>query len=248
MALKTARKRKSAGLEEVSDIETFFQKNLLLDFKIKKPFYFNQNHRAFYDCIKQDDTNMAFVAGSAGTAKSYIAILAGLELLKEKKISSIIYIRSVIESASQGIGALPGEINEKFLPYAGPLIEKVTEITDMNTCLSLQAAEVIKAIPVNFVRGLTFNDALVIVDECQNMQKSEISTILTRFGRNTKYVLCGDLKQSDIGNRSGYKEVFDRFNTEECADQKIFTFEFGESEIVRSKILKFIVKILECNH
>lgn len=245
MTRKVARKRKSAGLEEVSDIEASFQKNWILDFKIKRPFYFNPNHQEFFNSIKHDDTNMAFVAGPAGSAKSYIAVLAGLELLKEKKITSIIYIRSVIESASRSIGALPGEIDDKFSPYAMPLIEKITEITDASTCNNLKTNEIIRAVPVNFVRGLTFNDSLVIVDEAQNLQKSELVTILTRFGKNTKYVICGDLNQSDIGKQSGFKEVYDRFNTDECVDHKIHAFEFGESEIVRSKILKFIVKVLE---
>jgi phosphate starvation-inducible PhoH-like protein len=245
MTRKVARKRKNAGLEEVSEIEASFQKNWILDFKIKRPFYFNLNHQEFFNSIKHDDTNMAFVAGPAGSAKSYIAVLAGLELLKEKKITSIIYIRSVIESASRSIGALPGEIDDKFSPYAMPLVEKITEITDASTCNNLKTNEIIRAVPVNFVRGLTFNDALVIVDEAQNLQKSELVTILTRFGKNTKYVICGDLNQSDIGKQSGFKEVYDRFNTEECVDHKIHAFEFGESEIVRSKILKFIVKVLE---
>ena len=218
MTRKVARKRKTAGLEEVSEIEASFQKNWILDFKIKKPFHFNTNHQQFYNCIKDDDTNMAFVAGPAGSAKSYIAVLAGLELLKEKKITGIIYIRSVIESASRSIGALPGEIDDKFSPYA---------------------------MPVNFVRGLTFNDALVIVDEAQNLSKPELVTILTRFGKNTKYVICGDLNQSDIGKLSGFQEIYERFDTGECVDQKIHAFEFRESEIVRSKILKFIVKVLD---
>ena len=245
MTRKVARKRKTAGLEEVSEIEASFQKNWMLDFKIKKPFHFNTNHQQFYNCIKDDDTNMAFVAGPAGSAKSYIAVLAGLELLKEKKITGIIYIRSVIESASRSIGALPGEIDDKFSPYAMPLIEKITEITDIGTCNSLKANNIIQAIPVNFVRGLTFNDALVIVDEAQNLSKPELVTILTRFGKNTKYVICGDLNQSDIGKLSGFQEIYERFDTGECVDQKIHAFEFRESEIVRSKILKFIVKVLD---
>jgi phosphate starvation-inducible PhoH-like protein len=246
MTRKVARKRKTAGLEEVSEIEASFQKNWMLDFKIKKPFHFNTNHQQFYNCIKDDDTNMAFVAGPAGSAKSYIAVLAGLELLKEKKITGIIYIRSVIESASRSIGALPGEIDDKFSPYAMPLIEKITEITGTGTCNSLKANNIIQAIPVNFVRGLTFNDALVIVDEAQNNDLDELKVILTRFGKNTKYVICGDKNQSNIKN-SGFVNVYNSFNDEESVMNNIHCFEFGESEIVRSKILKFIARKLKCN-
>jgi phosphate starvation-inducible PhoH-like protein len=125
------------------------------------------------------------------------------------------------------------------------LLEKVKEITDDATCLQLKAANIISAIPVNFCRGLTFNDSMVIIDEAQNLTKSEIVTILTRFGKNSRYVVCGDLKQSDIGKLSGYKEIYNKFDTPEAAQNHIHVYKFGPSEIVRSKILRFIVSVLE---
>jgi phosphate starvation-inducible PhoH-like protein len=231
--------------EDSTNIESSIALNFCFNFKVKKPFHFNEVHKAFYDCIKADDTNMAFVDGPAGSAKSYIAVLAALELFKDKKIKHINYIRSVIESASRSIGALPGEVDDKFLPYAMPCLEKIREITDESTCLQLRNANVVSATPVNFVRGLTFNDSVVIVDEAQNLTRSELVTILTRFGKNTKYVICGDLKQSDIGKLSGYPDVYSRFNNTSAVENNIHAFKFGESEIVRSKILRYIVQVLE---
>ena len=102
----------------------------------------------------------------------------------------------------------------------------------------------IEAIPVNFVRGLTFNKSIVIVDEAQNLTKGELTTILTRFGRDSKYIICGDGNQSDI-NKSGFDEVLERFDNQECEDNNIFAFEFGNSEIARSKILRHICKMLD---
>jgi phosphate starvation-inducible PhoH-like protein len=244
MATKTARKRKSSVVD--TEIEESLQANWSLSsFKVKKPFHFNEKHKAVYDCIKQDDTNMVLVDGPAGSAKSYLGVLAALELLQERKMKSIIYIRSVVESASRSIGALPGEVDDKFMPYAMPLIEKVQEITDNTTCSYLQSLGVLKAIPVNFVRGLTFNDSIVIVDEIQNLDLKECITILTRFGKNTKYILCGDSFQSDIDKASCLSKIFEAFNTPLSKEHGINCFKFGESEIVRSKILKYIVKVLE---
>ena len=231
--------------EDSTNIESSIALNFCFNFKIKKPFHFNDTHKAFYDCIKDEDTNMVFVDGPAGSAKSYIAVLAALELFKDKRIKHINYIRSVIESASRSIGALPGEVDDKFLPYAMPCLEKIREITDESTCLQLRNANVVSATPVNFVRGLTFNDSVVIVDEAQNLTRSELVTILTRFGKNTKYVICGDLKQSDIGKLSGYPDIYKRFDTPDAEAHHIHTFKFGESEIVRSKILRYIVGVLE---
>ena len=231
--------------EDSTNIESSLALNFCFNFKIKKPFHFNEAHKAFYDAIKAEDTNMVFVDGPAGSAKSYIAVLAALELFKDKRIKHINYIRSVIESASRSIGALPGEVDDKFLPYAMPCLEKIREITDESTCLQLRNANVVSATPVNFVRGLTFNDSVVIVDEAQNLTRSELVTILTRFGKNTKYVICGDLKQSDIGKLSGYPDIYKRFDTPDAEAHHIHTFKFGESEIVRSKILRYIVGVLE---
>lgn len=242
---KPKRKKDYATEDSIQNIESSLAINWSLNIKIKKPFHFNEKHLAFYECIKNDNTHIAFVDGSAGTAKSYIAVLGALELFKEKKTKQIIYIRSVIESASRSIGALPGEVDDKFSPYAMPLIEKVKEITDDSTAMALKASGIIQAIPVNFVRGLTFNDSIVIVDEAQNLTKNEIVTIMTRFGKNTRYIICGDLKQSDIGKLSGYYDIYSRFAKEESTKHGIHAFKFGEAEIVRSKILRYIVSVLE---
>jgi len=241
---RQGKKRSTTTPKEVSTIESEMAVNFSYNFKIKKPFHFNSNHQDFYDCIKDDETRMVFVDGPAGSAKTYIGTLAALELFKDKKCKQIIYIRSAVESASRSLGSLPGEIDEKFGPYAMPLIEKVTELTDATTAAHLKAGNVLAAIPVNYCRGLTFMDSVVIVDEVQNMTISEITTILTRFGKNCKYVICGDSLQCDI--RYGcINKLYDAFDTPDSRNNNIYVFEFGEEDIVRSKILKFITKTLE---
>jgi phosphate starvation-inducible PhoH-like protein len=219
--------------------EDILNDNWLMDFKIRKPFYFKPKHRHFYNTLHDSATQMSFVDGLAGTAKTYIAVYAALEKLKEGLFDKIVYIRSVVESADKSLGSLPGEIDDKFSPYAMPLIEKVTEIAGPGTCGMLRTKGLIEAIPVNFVRGLTFNNTCVIVDEAQNLTKGELTTILTRFGRNSQYIVCGDTGQSDV-RQSGFSDVFKRFNADDCADRGIFTHKFGVEEIVRSKILRFI--------
>ena len=83
----------------------------------------------------------------------------------------------------------------------------------------------------------------VIVDESQNLTKGELTTILTRFGRNSRYIVLGDGKQSDV-KQSGFKNVFERFDSIECEEKGIYTFKFGNAEIVRSKILRYICERL----
>ena len=241
MSVKSARLRRVSS----SDIELTesLEHNWLFNFKIKRPFYFNPKHREFYNCVKNSKTKMGFVDGPAGSMKTYIAVYAGLELIKEESFQRLVYIRSVTESAERSLGSLPGEIDDKFSPYSIPLEEKITEIAGGGTYTMLKQKGVVEAIPVNFVRGLTFNKALVIVDEAQNLSRKELTTILTRFGRDTKYIVIGDCNQADV-NKSGYKEIFNMFNTKQCMDNDIYSFEFGNSEIARSKILRFICAVL----
>ena len=240
MSTKTARKRREVT---VDNLDESFSENWLMNFNIKKPFYFNPAHKEFYRCIKHKDTKIAFVDGPAGSMKTYIAVYAGIELLKDKQYDRIVYIRSIAESAEKSLGSLPGEVDDKFSPYAIPLDEKVIEISGAGTCNMLKQKGLIEAIPVNFVRGLTFNKTLVIVDEAQNLSRKELTTILTRFGRNTKYIVIGDCNQADV-NKSGYQEIFNMFNTHQSAENDIHSFKFGPAEISRSKILRFICKVL----
>ena len=241
MSVKTARLRRVSSPD--IELTESLQKNWLFNFKIKRPFYFNPKHREFYNCIKNPKTKMGFVDGPAGSMKTYIAVYAGLELIKQEEFSKMVYIRSVAESAERSLGSLPGEIDDKFSPYSIPLEEKVTEIADRGTYSMLKQKGVVEAIPVNFVRGLTFNKSLVIVDEAQNLSRKELTTILTRFGRDSRYIVIGDCNQADV-NKSGYREIFNKFNNKQCTDNDIYSFEFGNSEIARSKILRFICSVL----
>jgi phosphate starvation-inducible protein PhoH and related proteins len=238
------RTKKQAAEIDSSDDDDMFNGDWLLDFNIRKPFHFRPKHAEFYNIISDRTTNMALVDGPAGTAKTYIAVYAALEMLREQEdIEKIVYIRSIVESADRSLGSLPGEIDDKFSPYMMPLIEKVTEICGPGTCTMLKLKGLIDAIPVNFVRGLTFNKTCVIVDEAQNLTKGELTTIMTRFGRKSKYIICGDCNQSDI-RQSGFKDVFDKFSGNDSETQGIYTIKFGLNEIVRSKILRFICQKL----
>lgn len=215
-----------------------------LDFKINEDYKLTPNQVAFLVKALQQDTRMCMVDGPAGTAKTYLAVLTALKLLNRKQVDNIVYIRSIVESASRSMGALPGELEEKFAPWSMPLIDKLQEITTAGAGSNLMNKGYIKCIPVNFTRGLTFKNACVIIDEAQNMTKSELTTILTRFGENSKYIVVGDTYQADIGERSGFKNIYKAFDDPICVENGISAFKFDEEDIVRSEILRFIVERL----
>ena len=165
-------------------------------------------------------------------------------MLKDRKIDEVVYIRSIVESAHKKLGSLPGEVDEKFKPWSIPLIEKCDELVGKQTTNILFESDYIKSIPVNFLRGSTFSNSVVIVDEAQNLEHSELVTILTRFGKNCKLFVMGDTRQSDIFDKSGFKKIMNVFDTEESNTHGIHSFHFTEDDITRSKLLKYIVKVI----
>jgi phosphate starvation-inducible PhoH-like protein len=239
---RAPRKRKEVDITD--EFKPTYQKNFdCSNIILKKQFPLTDNQMSFYYTSQNEKTNMIFLDGPSGSAKSYLAVYTALELLKARKVDKIIYIRTVIESASRSMGYLKGDENEKFAAYTMVLNEKCLEIIDKPTFLALTEQEYIKAIPVNFARGLTFNNSIVIFDEAQNATRSELTTILTRFGRNTKYIICGDAKQKDISN-SGFEDVFILFDSPYSSKNHIHCQKFDVGDIVRSPLLKHITQVL----
>ena len=229
------------------DIHAKLERNIDTNFKIVQKYKLTDTHNSLVELGYRDKTKMLFIDGPAGTAKTYCASLLALNLLKSHRMGEIVYIRSIVESASKSMGALPGEVDDKFLPWTLPLMEKMNELLSSSEVKHLFDKDIIRAVPVNYVRGLTFTDAVVIVDEAQNLTFSELTTILTRFGENTKMLVIGDTKQSDINGKSGFRPIYNCFNDEESEEQGVYCFKLSEQDIMRSEILRFIVKKIEAN-
>jgi len=242
--------RKNSRLAAIFEPESFNtndyeQQNWELNFNIKSKFKFSEKHQRFIQTLIDEKTKMVFADGFAGTAKTYLSVYGALTLLEARKVEQIIYLRSVVESATQKIGHLPGELDQKFQPYSLPLIDKLDELVSKTTSDKLVKQEYIKCLPVNFTRGLTFHNSVVIIDEAQNLTRQELVTLLTRCGEETKYVIIGDTNQSDINGKSGFKPILQAFDTDNSVVNGIHTFKFEKSETVRSKLLKHIVQVLE---
>ncbi len=100
----------------------------------------------------------------------------------------------------------------------------------------------IQAMPINFLRGASWENKVVVADESQNFTFKELVTLITRIGNNTKLFICGDVMQSDIGHKSGFQEMYSLFNDSESVNKGIHCFGFKEGDILRSDILKYIIK------
>jgi len=216
-----------------------------LTFKINHHFRLTPTQYSFYNTMMDPNTKMGFVDGPAGTAKTYIAVLTALNMLRDREIDNIVYIRSIVESASKSLGFLPGEMEDKFAPWSMPLLDKLTELINPNVANNLLQKSYITCLPVNFTRGMTFRNSCVIIDEAQNLTKNELVTLLTRFGNHSKYIIVGDTNQSDINDKGGFDLIYKAFDSQLCIDEGINAYKFTGDDIVRSKVLRFIVERLE---
>lgn len=200
------------------------------------------NQTAFLDMALDKNVKMILVSGPAGTSKTYLSVLAALELLNQKKMSDIVYVRSVVESADCKMGFLPGEAGDKFSPYLRPLMDKLEEFLPSDEIKYLDGENRLEGLPIGYLRGLNWNAKVIIGDEAQNMTKKELVTLMTRVGEFSKIFLIGDPSQADINGRSGFQTIFDLFGDSDSRENGIYTFQFTEDDIVRSKLVQFIAK------
>jgi predicted ribonuclease YlaK len=227
---------------EFDDIEKAMADNYKsFDFRFKKrDFKFTEKQKQLIDIILDPDVNVVLIEGPAGTSKSLTSVYAGLTLLKDKRTESVMYVRSVVESATKSMGYLPGTEAEKLHPFKVILDQKVQELVEDADLSKLNKSGLLNSMPLNHVRGCSWKNMFIICDETQQMEHKEILTVMSRIGIGSKMILAGDRMQTDV-RKSGFADVFELFSDEESNSKGIVTFKFDESDIVRSEILKFIV-------
>ena len=148
------------------------------------------------------DNQVVIITGRAGSGKSLVCAQAALDFLKKKQIECIYNTRAAVE-VGKSLGYLPGALSDKFDPYMEAFIENLNKCcSDKKEVESLVQDGKIKALPVQFIRGKTIDD-IIIVEEAQNLTKGEMLAILTRLGKTGKIVINGDNEQSDIKIHDG---------------------------------------------
>lgn len=220
----------------------------LLNFKLKLKCK-NQKQKELHNLIKEKQ--IVFCQGSAGTGKSYIAAETALDLLKNGPYRRIIICCPNVESSTMEIGFLPGDLRDKTKVFFDAIeftIEKILDdsgnFNSKDTVSNLMKNDLITEEVASFLRGKTFDDSIIIVDESENFNKQEILLILTRIGRNSKMVFLGDNMQIDrkdikkSGEKCGLDYAFDVLK----GIEDIGFLEFTEEDIVRNPIITEILK------
>ena len=187
--------------------------------------------------------DMIFALGPAGTGKTYVAVAQAVSQLITGSVQRLILSRPAVE-AGERLGFLPGDMKEKVDPYLRPLYDALYDCMPPEQVERRIASGEIEVAPIAFMRGRTLADAFVILDEAQNTTPAQMKMFLTRFGQNSRMVICGDPKQVDIPGgaaMSGLKDAVDRLE----GIESIAVTRFTSADVVRHPIVGRIVEAYE---
>ena len=202
-----------------------------------RPKTSGQKH--FVDAIR--DNTITFGLGPAGTGKTFLTCAMAVAALNAKEVGRIVLTRPIVE-AGESLGFLPGTMMEKVDPYIRPLYDALFEMIEASKALAMLEDGTIEITPLAFMRGRTFNDSFVILDEAQNTTPEQMKMFLTRLGFGSKMVITGDESQSDSPRGpAGIKSARDRLANIEG----ISFVELSGKDVVRNSLVARIVAAYE---
>ena len=189
-----------------------------------------------------NEYDVIFGLGPAGTGKSYLAVAKAVQFLKKGNIDKIILSRPAVE-AGENLGFLPGDMKDKVDPYLRPIYDALYEMIPFELVEKKIQEGIIEIAPVAFMRGRTFKNSFIIIDEAQNTSSIQMKMILTRLGHGSKMIINGDLSQIDIKyiNDSGLSTAKNKL-----ADLKTIKFiNLNKKDVVRHRIVSEIISAYE---
>lgn len=189
-----------------------------------------------------DKNDMIFAIGPAGTGKTYTAVALAVRALKNKEVKRIILTRPAVE-AGENLGFLPGDLKDKLDPYLQPLYDALRDMIPSQKLYSFMEDGTIEVAPLAFMRGRTLENAFVILDEAQNATRPQMKMFLTRMGRNSKFIITGDITQIDLprNQSSGLLHSMRLLNNIDGIDFIML----DQRDIVRHRLVNKIVQVYE---
>jgi len=252
-AVRTPETRSTRKTKQ-QDIAKELEESLCDPFKVANPikklikikqFPWTERQKEFFRVALHPSTNVVFVNGPAGSAKTLLSVYCALQLLNMKAIEDIMYLRSAVESSAHSLGFLPGSAEDKLRFYNLPFLDKLDELLINTRAEKLEEEKRISMFPVNFARGMNWTGKCVILDEAQNSTVKEITTVLTRLGKGCKCFVLADPMQTDLKSQhlvGGFESLSEAFNDEESLQMGVYSFSFTEDDIMRSELVKFLIK------
>lgn len=188
------------------------------------------------------ETPITVAVGPAGTGKSYLAMLAALQALRNRQCQRIILTRPAVGVEDERHGFLPGDLVRKMEPWTRPLLDIMKEFYSAKDVAAMIDDEVIEISPLAFMRGRTFKNAWIVADEMQNATPNQVKMLMTRIGENSKIVITGDVEQTDKTQaNNGLMDICQRLR--EQAPRGIEVCELGHRDVQRHPIIGTVLKL-----
>ena len=239
---KVRSSNKKVTLSELNNHTVNNKRQALKDLKLlnfDELMYKNSAQKRFYETVSKKD--ITFCIGPAGCGKTYLSVHRALRELgdKQSKIDGIVIVKPLVEAAGEKIGFLPGDVEEKTAPFMMSFYYNMEQIIGKQRMEVLKESNTIQVIPMAYMRGITLSDKFVILDEAQNATPEQIKMFVTRLGANSKYIITGDLAQSDIKRgSSGLEDAVKRF----AGVHGVGLASFKEKDIVRHSLVRRLLK------
>ena len=239
---KVRSSNKKVTLSELNNHTVNNKRQALKDLKLlnfDELMYKNTAQKRFYETVSKKD--ITFCIGPAGCGKTYLSVHKALRELgdKDSPIDGIVIVKPLVEAAGEKIGFLPGDVEEKTAPFMMSFYYNMEQIIGKQRLEILKSNGVIQVMPMAYMRGITLSDKFVILDEAQNATPEQIKMFVTRLGEGSKYIITGDLAQSDIKRgMSGLEDAVKRF----AGVHGVGLASFKEKDIVRHSLVRRLLK------
>ena len=239
---RTKATQKKVSLSELNNHTISNKRQALKDLKMlnfNELQFKNPAQKRFYNTISKKD--ITFGIGPAGCGKTFLSVHRALRELGDKNnsIDGIVIVKPLVEAAGEKIGYLPGDVEEKTAPFMMSFYYNMEQIIGKQRLQILKDSNVIQVIPMAYMRGITLANKFVILDEAQNATPDQIKMFVTRIGEHSKYIITGDLEQSDISkHKSGLEDAIKRF----AGVHGVGLASFKEKDVVRHSLVRRLLK------
>jgi phosphate starvation-inducible protein PhoH and related proteins len=210
--------------------------------KLRVLLHARNGHQAQYlEKLQDDNKNIVFAVGPAGTGKTMLAVQVGVKLFQEGKFDKIIVTRPAV-SVDEDLGFLPGTMQEKMAPWTRPIFDVLGEYYLKKDIEDMINEGVIEISPLAYMRGRTFKNAYIIADEMQNATPNQMKMLLTRLGEGSKMIVTGDLNQADRLDDNGLIDFIRHINEHKslkCIDLQ----HFDKKDIERHNAVKEVLSV-----
>lgn len=208
--------------------------NSAFEFPLVKISGKTENQRALIKALS--NFPIVFISGPSGSGKTLLSVSYALNELMNKRIKKIIFLRNTVE-ANVSLGYLPGDLNQKLDPYMRAFYHTLEKLIGQVSMKKYIETNQIVLEGFSYLRGLTFDDSIIYIDEAQNTEEKDLKLALTRIGYNSKVIISADLDQKDRSNFNGYERALSRL----IVLEETCLIKLDEKDVLRSALAKKIV-------